>query len=337
MKIARKPAPGQAPQKRLRVGFLLARNFTLSAFSLFVDTLRLASDELDRSGRKYLDWEVLSDSTQLVKSSCGVFVAPTARLSARDAFDYLVVVGGRLNVEEPLSHAEVQYIRQTSAAGKPVIGLCTASFILADAGLMAGKPACVSWLHRAEFEERHPGISVVSDKLFVEEGLITTCAGGTAAADLAGHIVKKHLGTGSAAKAMQILQIERQRSGADFQARVPLGKAPPKDQRVREALAVMEQLLDQKWDVEWLALRLGITRRHLERLFKQEFGTGPRGVFTRVRMERGRVMLVNTEEALARIAFELGYDSTAQFSRQFRAHFGASPLDVRAEARGRVQ
>lgn len=33
---------------RLKIGFILARSFTLSAFALFVDTLRLASDEADR-------------------------------------------------------------------------------------------------------------------------------------------------------------------------------------------------------------------------------------------------------------------------------------------------
>ncbi|MBW8790963.1 MAG: GlxA family transcriptional regulator, partial [Rhizobium leguminosarum] len=44
---------------RLKVGFVLARSFTLSAFALFVDTLRLASDEQDRSGRVLADWQVI--------------------------------------------------------------------------------------------------------------------------------------------------------------------------------------------------------------------------------------------------------------------------------------
>lgn len=64
--------------KRPTIGFVLARSFTLSAFALFVDTVRLASDELDRSGRIVADWQVLGSTRHLIVSSCGVQVAPTS-------------------------------------------------------------------------------------------------------------------------------------------------------------------------------------------------------------------------------------------------------------------
>ncbi|MBB3544537.1 transcriptional regulator GlxA family with amidase domain [Rhizobium sp. BK399] len=56
---------------------MLARSFTLSAFALFVDTLRPASDEHDRSGRVTANWQVLGSTRHLITSSCGVQVAPT--------------------------------------------------------------------------------------------------------------------------------------------------------------------------------------------------------------------------------------------------------------------
>src|SRR5262245_50290814 len=65
---------------RLKVGFILARSFTLSAFALFVDTLRLASDKQDRSGRVLADWQVIGSTRHLIASSCGVQVAPTSDL-----------------------------------------------------------------------------------------------------------------------------------------------------------------------------------------------------------------------------------------------------------------
>ncbi len=52
---------------RLKIGFILARSFTLSAFALFVDTLRLASDEADRSGRVFADWQVLADCVEKLR------------------------------------------------------------------------------------------------------------------------------------------------------------------------------------------------------------------------------------------------------------------------------
>ena len=62
--------PMQRP--RLRVGFILARRFTLCAFANFVDVLRLAADEGDRSRPILCEWSVLSGSMDPVVSSCGV-------------------------------------------------------------------------------------------------------------------------------------------------------------------------------------------------------------------------------------------------------------------------
>jgi hypothetical protein len=83
-----------ATGNRLKIGFVLARSFTLSAFALFVDTLRLASDELDRSGRILADWQVLGSTRHLITSSCGVQLAPTSDFVNPSQFDYIVVVGG---------------------------------------------------------------------------------------------------------------------------------------------------------------------------------------------------------------------------------------------------
>ena len=59
------------PRKRLRVGFILADRFTLSAFANFVDVLRLAADEADKSRPILCDWAVLSGDMAPIRSSCG--------------------------------------------------------------------------------------------------------------------------------------------------------------------------------------------------------------------------------------------------------------------------
>ena len=46
---ASKEIGGASAPKALRVGFVLSKGFTLSAFALFVDTLRLAADHEDRA------------------------------------------------------------------------------------------------------------------------------------------------------------------------------------------------------------------------------------------------------------------------------------------------
>ena len=65
---------------QLNVGFILARRFTLCALANFVDVLRLAADEGDRSRPILCAWKVLSPTMEPIASSCGIVVQPEERL-----------------------------------------------------------------------------------------------------------------------------------------------------------------------------------------------------------------------------------------------------------------
>src|SRR5918997_56584 len=164
-------APTGTPRPALRVGFLLAHNFTLSALSLFVDTLRLAADEGDRSRPIRCAWSIMGATGEPVRSSCGLSVVRTAPLADPRSFDYVVMVG-----------------------------VCTGSFILARAGLMEGRRCCVSWYHGSDFEAEFPGRRPVADQLFLADGDRITCSGGSGVADLTAFLVSRHVGPATAQK-----------------------------------------------------------------------------------------------------------------------------------------
>ena len=165
-------------QKPLRIGFVLAKDFTMSAFALFIDTLRLAGDEGDRSGKVHCDWDVLSATQRLVRSSTGIEVAPTAELGDPTRFSHIAVVGGLLRDPEPLDRASEVFLRSASKAQVPLLGICTGAFVLARLGLMKGRKACVSWFHYHDFKESFPDIGVMADRLFFVDGNRITCSGG---------------------------------------------------------------------------------------------------------------------------------------------------------------
>lgn len=192
-----KIVPGNKTKVPLRVGFILARQFTLSAFSLFVDTLRLASDNEDKSRRILCDWDVLSPGPHLIKSSCGVQVSPTSKLGTPERFDYIAVIGGLLGSDDQIDSESISFLRLAAQKGVSLIGVCTGSFILAAAGLLSGSRACVSWLHHSDFKARFPNIKLTSHAIFIEDGTVSTCAGGSAVADFAALLVRRHVGEGT--------------------------------------------------------------------------------------------------------------------------------------------
>lgn len=315
--------------KRLKIGFVLARSFTLSAFALFVDTLRLASDELDKSGRVRADWQVLGNTRHLIASSCGVQVAPTSGLVEPTQFNYIVVVGGLLNSENPIDDEAVSFLKKAAARKVPLIGLCTGTFILADAGLMDAHNVCVSWLHHRTFRERFPDLKVRSDRLFNLDRSRGSCAGGTSAADMAAHIVRLHISKEAERNALEVLQIDKARSQLHVQPRKPLA-IESNDPRLNAALIIMEQHTENTISIPELASSVGLSRRQLERLFMEKAKMSPALVYRKFRLERAKHLLTQTDASLIEIALEVGFESAGHFSRIFSRTYGQTPSKLRA-------
>ncbi|MBP1849653.1 GlxA family transcriptional regulator [Rhizobium halophytocola] len=334
---AQNPKTAPPPAKVLKVGFVLARSFTLSAFSLFVDALRLGSDEADRSRRIHCDWEVLSSSRHLLTSSCGIQLSPTASLKPPQEFSYIAVIGGRLNVEEPIDRETIAYLHKAVEAGVPVIGVCTGSFILADNGLLEDRLACVSWLHYREFLERFPDNKATSHSIFVEDGNIITCAGGSSVADLAAFLIRRHVGPAAERNALEILQIIRRRDATEVQPRNPLASGSYHDKRIGAALLLMEQHVENVLSVEKIARRIGVSRRQLERIFLTELNLSPAVAYQRIRLEEAMRLVTGTDRPLIEIALETGFENTSHFNRRFKKAFSVTPNALRRQNRSAVK
>ena len=299
------------PVDRLKIGFVLAKSFTLSAFALFVDTLRLASDEFDRSGRVLADWEVLGSTRHLITSSCGVKVAPTSDFVDPSQFQYIVVVGGLLSNGPCVDHETMDFLKKASTKNVKLIGVCTGSFILAEIGLMKEHRTCVSWLHYNTFRERFPDHQVRSDRIFNLDRTRGSCAGGSSAADMAALIVRRHISKEAERNALEVLHIEKARTALAIQTRKPLS-IECKDPRIRAVLIMMEQH-EGRLPIEELAASVGLSRRQLERLFMGETKSSPALVYRRVRMERAMQLLIKTKASLIEVAPEVGFENASHF------------------------
>jgi len=322
--------PGDPASPRLRVAFVLAPRFTLTAFAGFVDALRLAADEGDRSRPRLIRWEVLG--SEPVRASCGAAVQPTAPLANAADWDCVVVVGGLLHGGQRMTPAADGFLREAASAGCRLVGLCTGSFVLARAGLMDGHLACVSWFHREDFEAEFPGHHVVSNRMFVVDRERLTCAGGTSVVHLAAHLIEQALDRASATKALRIMIEDQPLPATALQPEEVLTERAT-DPLVRKAMLQLEQRLHEPLPVEDLCARLGLGRRQLERRFQRDVGLSPAAYRLRLRLERARWLLVNSDLEVATVSLECGFQDAAHFARAVRQAFGRSPRQLRAEGR----
>ena len=328
----RPPVPRQIrrPQgdARLSVGFILAKRFTLCAFANFVDVLRLAADEGDRSRPILCNWTVLSDTMEAVSSSCGISVQPKERLGDPTRFDYVVVIGGLMEDEAVLPPGYHRFLRDAAAAGVPLVGVCTGAFLLHQAGLMQGYRCCVSWFHHADFLEQFEGLNPVTDQIFVVDRDRLTCSGGASSAHLAAYLVDKHVGRAQASKSLHIMIIdealhaEKPQPGItmDFKTRDPI---------VLRALLLMQQNIEQPFTVAEIARRIGHSKRQLERHFQAALGTSPQAAFMDMRLSLAHHLIVTGSRAISQIALECGFCDSSHLSRMFRRRYGQTPQALR--------
>ncbi len=90
--------------------------------------------------------------------------------------------------------------------------------------------------------------------------------------------------------------------------------------------------------VATLAARQRVTPRYVQLLFEAE-GTTFTAYALEQRLARAHRMLCDlrhTDWTISAIALEAGFGDLSHFNRSFRRRYGASPSDVRAEARRRV-
>jgi len=105
---------------------------------------------------------------------------------------------------------------------------------------------------------------------------------------------------------------------------------------VSRAMRLIERgFLDDGETVEDLADTLGMTARHLRRLFARHAGASPTAVATTQRVRRAKALVDETAMPMSEIAFAAGFASIRRFNAAFRAVYRRSPTAVRRARRRR--
>ncbi len=106
-----------------------------------------------------------------------------------------------------------------------------------------------------------------------------------------------------------------------------------RDPHVGRALALLHADPARDWEVETLARESGLSRSALGERFVALIGEPPMQYLTGWRLALAAQSLSGTNEAVARIAERVGYESEAAFNRAFKREFGMPPAAWRRSVR----
>lgn len=232
--------------------------------------------------------------------------------------------------------ATLKVLREACNAGKRIASICTGAFILAQAGLLDGRPATTHWALAAELREAHPSIAVDADVLFVDDGQILTGAGSAAGIDLCLHLIRRDYGAAVANATARAAVVTPVRQGGQAQfVDTPLPEAT--GPALEEARVWALQHLDQPISLQDLAREANVSVRTLARRFTAETGLTPFQWLLQQRLHRARELLETTELTVDQVARRSGFGTAESLRQHLTRHVGLSPSAYRnsfAQSRG---
>jgi transcriptional regulator GlxA family with amidase domain len=320
------------PVKRSLV-FFLVNDFTMVAFATALEPLRIANRML---GYEAYQWRLASVDGKPVAASNGVLCAVDTsldeerrKMSGQDRPSMVVVCSG-INVEHNGSKTIYAWLREEYNRGVAIGGLCTGAYILAAAGLLSNKRCAIHWENLPGFAEAFPKANVFADLFEVDQN-IYTCAGGTAALDLMLKLIGDDFDDGLVNRICEQVLTDRVRSPTDRQ-RLPLrARLGVQNSKVLTIIELMEANLSEPLSLLEIADHVGLSRRQIERLFRQEMGRSPARYYLEIRLDRARHLLIQSSLPVVEVAVACGFVSASHFSKCYRELYARSPQQERVD------
>lgn len=234
--------------------------------------------------------------------------------------------------------ADEHRLPQTAQGAHDVLARCRQSQVwgavghavlwLAKLGEMRGLRTALPWNLYPEVNETAE-MALLSPNLFELDADRLSCCGGTAAIDLSLTLIEAIWGRSVQASVMEALCIDRAR-GAGERQRVALqarfGKLQPK---LSEAVSLMEANIEEPLTTDDIASLVGISRRQLERQFKQFLGIVPSRYYLELRLQKARQLVQQSNHSIVQVGLICGFSSSSHFSTAYSALFGLAPRDER--------
>lgn len=289
---------------------------------------RLAG-EMDDAHRLFQVLTV-AEEPRTIRCRGGLLVRPHATTGDCPPLDILVVPGGMGTRRERHNTGLLQWIAAQNARTELTASVCTGAFLLAEAGLLAGRRATTHWAYSQDLARRYPDVRVDAEPIHVRDGNVVTSAGVTAGIDLALALVEEDIGRAAALSVARHLVVYLRRPGGQAQFSAQLRAQSARREPLRDVQHWISEHPADDLSVDRLAARAGLSPRQFARAFAAETGVPPGQHVAQVRLEAARRMLEDCTHGIEQVAKACGYGNCEAMRRAFIRALGVPPAAYRA-------
>lgn len=129
---------------------------------------------------------------EAVRARAGLQVWPDHALDEHGPLDVVLVPGGVVD-RELGHHAITGWIARMAKQAELTASVCTGALLLAQAGLLQGRPATTHW-DDIELLRAYPSVQVLPQRRWTDDGDIVTSAGISAGIDMSLYLVQRFAG-----------------------------------------------------------------------------------------------------------------------------------------------
>lgn len=266
-----------------------------------------------------------------VKTPDGFDIRVSYGVEALEAAD-LIVVPGRFPHDAPVPASVIAALRAAQERGAAVMSICIGAFVLAQAGLLDGRPATTHWAYCDDLARTYPSIDVQPDVLYVDDGDVLTSAGLAAGMDLCLHVVRLHAGAAAASRLASWNVTAPHRDGGQAQF-IPPDARPLTMTGLGPTLDWARERLGDRLTIGDLARHAHVSARTFNRRFAAEVGVSPKRWLTDQRLARARELLEQTDHGIDQVADLAGFPSTPALRAHLHRQVGLTPSAYRRSFR----
>ena len=320
------------------VGIVVTERCQASSVFTVVDLLmaaNFAATEFLAGDATPFAWRLLGLQAQATAyNGCSVRpIDPVGECSRPD----IVLVPGIFEAVLSVSHMKKLLLRLQSldsplqawhAAGTVVGSVCTGNFLVAGAGLAAGRTLTCHWASARNARQLFPAETFVAEKMLIDHGDLVSAGGALAVTQLVLYLLQRFHSRELALATAKLMMVEPSFASQSRFAMFSPSKAHG-DQMVEVLQRHIEQHIDSTINFSVYAQAGGITERQLNRRFKKATGETPLSYQQRMRIEHVKHALENSQKRLNTLVWETGYEDLTSFRRLFKRYTGMTMQDYR--------
>ncbi len=277
----------------------------------------------------YFDVRLVTSNGKPFRCLNGVRLVPDGSVRDVRRTD-LIVVSSILYIDKVLTRQGevVDWLLSMHGRGSHIATICSGAFVLAETGLLDGKTATTHWGFAEQFKKRYPQIELKLERLITDEGTLFCSGGYNAGIDLSLYLVEKYCGHEVALQSSKSMISDIGRTTQAPYCMYQFRK-DHSDEQILPIQEWIEKNFNQNFNYDRLARRNGMSRRTMERRFKNATGETPLTYQQSIRVEVAKRLLENESRSFDEITYQVGYEDSSTFRKIFSKQTGLVPTEYR--------